>query len=255
MSARPARPEDGVAWVTGASAGIGRAVAEELSRRGWTVAISARRAAELEAMEAANPRFIAAPCDITDAESIEAALAAIEARGRPVALAVLNAGTYVPTEIERFDAAAWRRQVEVNLNGTAQCLAALLARMLARASGQIGIVASVAGYRGLPRAGAYGATKAALINLAESLRLELAPRGILVNLVNPGFVRTPLTDRNDFPMPFLMEVEPAARRLVDGLESGRFETTFPRRFTWMLKLLRILPYALYFRLAARTVRR
>ena len=255
MSARPARPEDGVAWVTGASAGIGRAVAEEFSRRGWTVAISARRADELLAMEAANPRFIAAPCDITDAESIEAALAAIEARGRPVALAVLNAGTYVPTEIEQFDAAAWRRQVEVNLNGTAQCLAALLARMLARASGQIGIVASVAGYRGLPRAGAYGATKAALINLAESLRLELAPRGILVSLVNPGFVRTPLTDRNDFPMPFLMEVEPAARRLVDGLESGRFETTFPRRFTWMLKLLRMLPYALYFRLAARTVRR
>jgi len=255
MNARPARPDDGVAWVTGASAGIGRAVAEEFSRRGWTVAISARRADELLAMAAANPSVIAAPCDITDAASIEAALAAIEARGRPVALAVLNAGTYVPTEIEAFDLVGWRRQVEVNLNGTAACLAVLLPRLLARGAGQLGIVASVAGYRGLPRAGAYGATKAALINLAESLRLELAPRGIAVSLVNPGFVRTPLTDKNDFPMPFLMEVEPAARRLVDGLESGRFETTFPRRFTWMLKLLRILPYALYFRLAARTVRR
>jgi NAD(P)-dependent dehydrogenase (short-subunit alcohol dehydrogenase family) len=254
MTARPARPEDGIAWVTGASAGIGRAVAEELARRGWTVAISARRAAELEAMAAANPRFIAAPCDISDAASVDAAVTAIEAR-RPIALAVLNAGTYVPTEITAFDLAAWRQQIEVNLNGTAACLAALLPRLLGRRAGQVGIVASVSGYRGLPRAGAYGATKAALINLAESLRLELAPRGICVSLVNPGFIRTPLTDRNDFPMPFLMEVEPAATRLVDGLASGRFETTFPKRFTWLLKLLRIVPYALYFRITAGTVRK
>jgi NAD(P)-dependent dehydrogenase (short-subunit alcohol dehydrogenase family) len=206
-------------------------------------------------MAAANPKFIPAPCDISDAASIVAAVNGIEAGGRPIALALLNAGTYIPTEIDRFDLQDWRRQIEVNLNGTAACLAALLPQMLARQSGQIGIVASVSGYRGLPRAGAYGATKAALINLAESLRLELKPRGVCVSLINPGFIRTPLTDKNDFPMPFLMEVEPAARRLVDGLESGRFETTFPRRFTWMLKLLRLLPYALYFRLTARTVRR
>lgn len=255
MSARAARPEDGVAWVTGASAGIGRALAEELARRGWAVAISARRATELDAMAAANPKFIAAPCDISDAASVEAALAAIEARGRPVALSVLNAGTYLPTEIDAFDLAQWRTQIEVNLNGTASCLAALLPRLLARGSGQVAFVASVAGYRGLPRAGAYGATKAALINLAESLRLELAPRGICVSLVNPGFIRTPLTDKNDFPMPFLMEVAPAARRMADGLASGRFETTFPKRFTWLLKALRVLPYALYFRLTAGTVRR
>jgi NAD(P)-dependent dehydrogenase (short-subunit alcohol dehydrogenase family) len=255
MRARPAAPSDGVAWVTGASAGIGRAVAEELARRGWTVAISARRADALERMAAANAAFIAAPCDITDAAGVAAAVAAIEARGRPIALAVLNAGTYIPTEIRAFDLGDWRTQIEVNLNGTAACLAALLPRLLDRGAGQVCLVASVAGYRGLPRAGAYGATKAALINLAESLRLELAPRGICMSLVNPGFIRTPLTDRNDFPMPFLMEVEPAARRLVDGLESGRFETTFPRRFTWMLKLLRLLPYALYLPLAGRTVRR
>jgi NAD(P)-dependent dehydrogenase (short-subunit alcohol dehydrogenase family) len=255
MTARAARPEDGVAWVTGASAGIGRAVAEALAADGWTVAISARRAEELERMAAANAKFIAAPCDITDAAGIEAAVAAIEARGKPIALAVLNAGTYVPTEIGAFDLGQWRTQIEVNLNGTAACLAALLPRMLPRGAGQIGIVASVSGYRGLPRAGAYGATKAGLINLAESLRLELAPRGICVSLVNPGFVRTPLTDRNDFPMPFLMEVAPAARRLVDGLASGRFETTFPRRFTWLLKVLRLLPYGLYFALTKRTVRK
>lgn len=255
MSARAARPEDGIAWVTGASAGIGRAVAEELARRGWQVAISARREADLEAMAAANPKFIAVPCDITDAAGVAAAVSRIEGTGRPIALALLNAGTYVPTEITAFDLDAWKRQIDVNLNGTAACLAALLPGMLARQAGQIGIVSSVSGYRGLPRAAAYGAGKAALINLAESLRLELAPRGVCVSLINPGFIRTPLTDKNDFPMPFLMEVAPAASRLVDGLASGRFETTFPKRFTWMLKLLRLLPYALYFRLLAGTVRR
>jgi NAD(P)-dependent dehydrogenase (short-subunit alcohol dehydrogenase family) len=255
MSARPARPEDGIAWVTGASAGIGRAVAEELASRGWQVAISARRAADLDAMATANKNFLAVPCDITDAAGVAAALARIEGAGRPVALALLNAGTYVPTEITAFDLESWKRQIDVNLNGTAACLAALLPGMLARKAGQIGIVSSVSGYRGLPRAAAYGAGKAALINRAESLRLELAPRGVCVSLINPGFIRTPLTDKNDFPMPFLMEVAPAASRLVDGLASGRFETTFPKRFTWMLKLLRLLPYALYFRLLAGTVRK
>lgn len=255
MSARPSRPEDGIAWVTGASAGIGRAVAEELARRGWQVAISARRAADLDAMAAANKNFLSVPCDITDAAGVAAAVARIEATGRPVALALLNAGTYVPSDVTAFDLDAWKRQIDVNLNGTAACLAALLPGMLARKAGQIGIVSSVSGYRGLPRAAAYGAGKAALINLAESLRLELAPRGVCVSLINPGFIRTPLTDKNDFPMPFLMEVAPAASRLVDGLASGRFETTFPKRFTWMLKFLRLLPYALYFRLLAGTVRK
>jgi NAD(P)-dependent dehydrogenase (short-subunit alcohol dehydrogenase family) len=204
----------------------------------------------LATIAAGDPRLVAAPCDITDPASIAKAL-----DGRAVALAVLNAGTWAASDITRFDLAQFRTQVEVNLVGTAACIGALLPAMLQRGRGQIAIVSSVAGYRGLPRAAGYGASKAGLINLAESLRLELAPRGVLVSLVNPGFVKTPMTDVNDFPMPFLMQPEAAARRLVDGIGTSRFETTFPRRFTWLLKLLRVLPYPLYLALAGRAVKR
>ena len=130
----------------------------------------------------------------------------------------------------------------------------LLPRLIARRAGHVAVVASVAGYRGLPSAAGYGASKAALINLCEALKPELDGCGVRLSLINPGFVRTPLTDRNPFPMPFLMDADDAAERLVRGLESGRFETTFPRRFTWGLKLLRCLPYALYFPLTRRLVR-
>jgi short-subunit dehydrogenase len=127
--------------------------------------------------------------------------------------------------------------------------------MIARGTGQIAIVSSVAGYRGLPRAIAYSATKAALIAMAESLKFDLDQTGVMINVINPGFVKTPLTDRNDFPMPFLMPVEAAAKRIADGLARGRFEIAFPRRFAAILKLMRILPYALYFPLVGRTTQR
>jgi NAD(P)-dependent dehydrogenase (short-subunit alcohol dehydrogenase family) len=256
MTARVAGHADGFAWVTGASSGLGRATALALARRGWCVVATARRTDELLKLAAeridGQGGIVAAPADTTDAAAVRAALAQAEAQtGRTCALAILNAGTYVPTKAENFDLAGWRTQIEVNLNGTATCLDAILPGMILRGRGQVAFVASIAGYRGLPDAGAYGATKAALINLAEAMRLDLAPKGIMVNLVNPGFIRTPLTDRNSFPMPFLMEVEPAAERLVEGLATGRFETTFPKRFTWILKFLRLLPYALYFPAVAR----
>jgi short-subunit dehydrogenase len=138
--------------------------------------------------------------------------------------------------------------------GAVNGIAAVLPRMIARRAGHIAIVSSVAGYRGLPSAAAYGASKAALINLAESLKPDLDKHGVRVSLVNPGFVRTPLTDRNTFPMPFLMEVDDAAAQFVAGLDKGKFEITFPRRFTFLLKLARMLPYALYFRLVKRATR-
>jgi short-subunit dehydrogenase len=143
----------------------------------------------------------------------------------------------------------------VNLIGTANALAAVMPSMIARSRGQIAIVSSVAGYRGLPRAIAYSATKAALIAMAESLKFDLDRAGVMVNVVNPGFVKTPLTDRNDFPMPFLMRVEDASRRIVEGLASGRFEVCFPRRFAYILKAMRLVPYALYFPLVGRTTGR
>ncbi len=249
----PARPADGIAWITGASAGIGRAVVLRLLQDGWTVAVTARRADELHAMAAEHPgRIIAAPGDVTDAGQMRAAVATAQAQaGRPIALAILNAGTYVPMSAEHFDAAAFKLQVDVNLGGTANALAAVMPGLIARRRGQLAIVASVAGYRGLPTALAYAATKAALIAMTESLKFDLDRFGVLTHIINPGFVRTPLTGKNTFPMPFIIEADDAARRIVRGLGSTRFEIAFPGRFVFILKLLRILPYRLFFPLVGR----
>lgn len=254
---RPARPGDGLAWITGASSGIGRQLALELVARGWTVAATARREPELAALAAeAKGRIVVAPADVTDAQAVSAAVHRVQTEaGRPIALAALNAGTYLHDSAQRFDLDAFARQVRVNIDGTAIALASVMPAMIARGAGQIAIVSSVAGYRGLPRAIAYSATKAALIAMAESLKFDLDRSGVMINVVNPGFVKTPLTDRNDFPMPFLMPVEAAAKRIADGLARGRFEIAFPRRFAAILKLMRILPYALYFPLVGRTTRR
>jgi NADP-dependent 3-hydroxy acid dehydrogenase YdfG len=247
-------PAAGVVWITGASSGIGRALALRLAQQGRRVVISARRADTLAALALAHPgRIVAWPLDVTDAASVAAAVPAIEAAHGPIALAVLNAGTHEPTPARSFRAATVRRLVEVNLMGVVHCLDATLAAMRPRRSGQIAVVASVAGYRGLPTAGGYGASKAALINLCEALRPECDGLGIRLQLVNPGFVETPLTERNPFPMPFLVPVDRAIDRLVAGLAGDAFEIAFPRRFAWILKLLRLLPYRLYFALIrART---
>jgi short-subunit dehydrogenase len=248
-----ATPKDGIAWITGASTGIGAAVAEELVAQGWTVAITARAADKLEALAARHPgKMIAAAGDVSDAAAMKAVHDTITREaGRPVALAILNAGAWQEMGADDFDLAAFRVMVEVNLIGTANCLDAVMAPMLARKSGQIAIVASVAGYRGLPRAVAYGATKAALISMSESLKFDFDKRGVTMTVVNPGFVRTPMTAVNTFPMPFLLEVDDAARRIVRGLASGRFEVAFPWQLVWPLKLLRILPSRLFFALLSR----
>lgn len=248
-----ARPQDGIAWITGASTGIGEAVARHMVSQGWTVAVTARAADKLEALAAAHPgRIIAAPCDVTDADAMKATLAHIETvSGRKVALAMFNAGAWREMGAADFDLAAFRVMMDTNLIGTAAGLDAVMPAMIARKSGQIAIVASVAGYRGLPRAVAYGATKAALISMAESLKFDLDPLGVTVTLVNPGFVKTPMTATNTFPMPFLLEVDDAAERIVRGLASGRFEVTFPWQLAWPLKFLQILPSRLFFWLVSR----
>lgn len=209
----------------------------------------------LEAFESEVQNVRALPLDVTDLQAIRTA--ANEAFGDDAPdLAIFNAGTYFPDEAETLDADAFRRTVDVNLMGVAHGLEAVLPGMVARGSGQIVIVSSVAGYRGLPRAASYGATKAALINLAESLRMDLGPRGILVQVVNPGFIDTPLTEKNDFPMPFLMPLDKAAEAFMAGISTSRFEITFPKRFTWILKAMRHLPNALYLRMVgSATVRR
>ncbi|MFO0295803.1 MAG: SDR family NAD(P)-dependent oxidoreductase [Rhodospirillales bacterium] len=241
-----------VTWITGASSGIGEALARRLAQDGRKVAVSARGAAALDGLAAAFPGAIApVPLDVTDAAACAAAVARIEDGLGPIELAVLNAGTHRPMSAQDFSAATLRRLVEINLFGVAHCLEPLLARMVARRRGHIAIVASVAGYGGLPTAAAYGPTKAALINMAESLRIDCENLGIRLQLVDPGFVKTPLTDRNEFPMPFLMPVEAAVDAFVAGLATDRFEITFPRRFALLLRLLNMLPYRAYFALVRR----
>ncbi len=240
----------GIVWITGASSGIGRAVALRLARDGAVVAASARSAAELESLAAeCRPgpgRIVPFTLDVADEGASRLAVAEIEARLGPIGTAILNAGTHMPMGARDFSAATARRLMEVNYMGVVNALAALLPRLVERRRGHLAIVASVAGYRGLPTAAAYGPTKAALINLCECLKPELDSLGIGLQLVNPGFVRTPLTDRNEFPMPFLVEVEDAAARICAGLAGRRFEVAFPRRFVLLLKLARLLPYRAYF---------
>jgi len=240
-----------LAWITGASTGIGRALALRLARAGWRIAASARGIEALKSLEEENGAIRAFPVDVTDASAVARTAAEIEGAFGPIDLVVANAGTHSPTPADAFDAAVVRRLIEVNLIGATNTLAAAMPAMIARKGGHIAIVASVAGYRGLPRAAAYSASKAGLIALAEGLKFDLDRAGVKIQVINPGFVRTPLTDKNDFPMPFLMEVDEAVERIVRGLASDRFEICFPRRFAWMLKLLGLLPDRLYFPLVAK----
>jgi len=239
-------------WITGASSGIGAAVARVLLEQGARVAVSARSAPELERMVALHgDAAIALPLDVTDAAAADSALQRIVAAWGGIDFVLFCAGTHQPARAWELDAGAARRLVDVNLNGVLNGLPPVVRQMLRQQSGAIGIVSSVAGYGGLPTALVYGATKAALINLAETLYLDLSPRGIGVFLVNPGFVKTPLTDRNQFHMPALIGVDEAAREILAGLARGRFEIHFPRRFTRWLKLLQLLPYRFYFALVRR----
>jgi len=243
------------AWITGGGSGIGRALALELAAAGWQVAISARSASALDAIAGpSGGRILAFPLDVCDPAAQLATLAAIEAQIGPLDLAILNAGTHHPMGLADFTAETAQRLMAVNYFGVVHGLAALLPRMGARRAGQIALVASVAGYRGLPSAAAYGPTKAALINLAESLRPEAVRAGIDLRLINPGFVATPLTDRNDFPMPDCISAEDAARAIRQGLAGSAFEIAFPWRFSRVMKLLRILPDRLFFALTTRMLR-
>ncbi|MEJ8572409.1 SDR family NAD(P)-dependent oxidoreductase [Microbaculum marinum] len=235
------------AWVVGASSGIGRATARRLAASGVRVAASSRSRPELSALADEGRGGIAAyPLDVTDRDGLLQAVPAIDDELGPIDLVVLSAGIWEPFEPDSFDPAAFSANMEVNYLGAVNAIAAVLPAFRARGSGQIAIVASVAGYVGLPKAATYGPTKAALINLAECLRCELDGSGVTVCVVNPGFVETRLTAKNDFPMPFLMSAEEAADRMIRGLATGRFEVAFPRRLTWLMKLARLLPYPVYF---------
>ena len=234
-------------WIIGASTGIGRATAAALHRQGARVVVSARSSPALLEFAQAFPGSLALPLDVTDAGAVrQAAQTVLERHGGRLDLVVYCAGHYRELRATEFDLAQMEQHLAVNYRGALHMLDALLAPMLAAGRGHISLVGSVAGYRGLPRALAYGPTKAALNNLAEGLYLDLHPRGLGVSIVNPGFVDTPMTSANPFPMPALLTPDQAAARMLRGWAQGRFEMNFPRRFTRWVRLLRCLPDAWYF---------
>lgn len=244
---KPVRSWEGrCVWIIGASSGIGESTARLLLERGAEVVLSARRAATLEALCEGQPRALPVPLDITDAASLHEARSRILRHGWRLDLVLVVAGGYHAMRADGFNLEQANRLLDLNLRGIYNCLDTVLPTLLRQGSGGIGIVASVAGYGGLPKALVYGPTKAALINLTETLYLDLARRGIAVYQINPGFVATALTAGNDFAMPALMSPEAAARALVRGLERGDFHIHFPRRFSNCLRLLRLLPYSAYF---------
>lgn len=242
-----------VVWITGASTGIGAEIAKQLAEQNVVVATSARKVDVLNAAAKLSSNLKPYPLDVTDAAAVATTFAQIENDLGPVDLVIAGAGTYAPLHLDQFKAEAFQSTYQVNYLGVINVLAAILPTFRAKKSGHIVWIASVAGYIGLPQAASYGPTKAALINLAECLQPDLAVEGITTSIINPGFVKTPLTAQNDFDMPFLMEVEDAARLTIAGLAKKKFEIAYPWKFVWILKALQLLPYNWFFSLVRKFV--
>ena len=239
-------------WIVGASSGIGQATAAALHGLGARVIVSARQAQALEIFVQQHPGSQALALDTTDRQTVQAATAQLLAQG-PLDCVMYCAGHYTAMRADALDLDDMLRHVDVNFLGALHLLSAILPAMLARGAGHISLVGSVAGYRGLPQSLAYGPTKAALINLAETLYLDLHPHGLGVSIINPGFVQTPLTANNPFAMPALLTPAQAATAIVQGWARGAFEIHFPKRFTLWMKALRLLPNRAYFFLIRRAI--
>ncbi len=238
-------PADGAAWVTGASSGIGRSLAHKLAQEGWRVYATARSADALEELSREEPRIVAAPGDVTKPEEMRAIVERIRREEGRLALAILNAGVYHPMRAQAYDVAKAAQTIEVNLTGVSNCVGPTMEAMLGQervngGRGCLALVASVAGYRGLPRAAPYSATKAGLIAMGEALAFDLAPRDVRISVINPGFVETEATAVNDFQMPFLMKPREAADHIIAGLKRGGYEIAFPTPFVLILKTLGLL---------------
>ena len=238
-------------WVIGASSGIGRATASALHAQGARVTVSARNGAALEEFVQAHPGSQALALDCTDRAAVLAAAGALQADALPDCV-LYCAGHYQAMRASAIDVDDMLRHLQVNYQGALYLLEALLPALRQRGSGHLAFVSSVAGYRGLPNSLAYGPTKAALTNLAETLHLDLQADGIGVSVINPGFVETPLTAGNTFTMPGLITPAQAAQAILKGWAQGAFEIHFPKRFTWWMKALRAMPNRCYFFLVRKT---
>jgi NAD(P)-dependent dehydrogenase (short-subunit alcohol dehydrogenase family) len=237
-------------WIVGASSGIGEATASALHAKGAKVIVSARKQQALLDFVASHPGAQALVLDATDRQAVQAAAQQVRAAGR-LDCVVYCAGHYAAMRAFAMDLADAVRHMQVNYVGALHVLDAVLPQLLSQGAGHISLVGSVAGFRGLPNSLAYGPSKAALINLAETMYLDLKDKGIGVSIINPGFVKTPLTSGNDFSMPALLTPQQAARAILKGWAGGAFEIHFPKRFTLWLKLLQLIPYRIYFALVGR----
>lgn len=250
MAIYRADPKDGVAWITGGATGMGRRLALDLARDGWTIAVTSRSQDPIEpVIEAAASlpgKILPFYCDVTDEAGMAATVEAIEKLAGPIVLAILNAGVYIPAHGEALDLATFRESYEVNLFGVLNGLIPAVAQMQKRNRGHVVLIGSVTAYFGWPTLAAYGATKAALNNMADALRYDFVKMNIRIQIFNPGFVDTSLAAKNTYLMPYLMPVEKASMRMVKAIRSGGYETTFPWRLTWALKFMRAWPHALLF---------
>ena len=243
---------DKTIWITGASTGIGRALAIKFAKNGWNVAASARRENLLKELEELNQNIYSFPLDVTDKEKCKEVFKKIEDKFKTIDISFFSTGTWDPGKEKEIDVEQIENVMKVNFFGTLNCIKSVEKYYRNKKSGHISIVSSIAGYRGLPNSTGYGPSKSALNNLAESLFFDFKRYGVRVSLISPGFIKTPMTDKNDFKMPFLRTTDFAADKIYEGLvNSNKFEIHFPKQLTLILKLLRILPYTLYLKLISK----
>ena len=242
-------------WITGASTGIGKAAAEKFSKEGWKVAISARRAELLKNIAQDNNIFDY-PLDVTDEKKVDEVFKKILEDFKNIDLCIFGAGTYEPKLEKEISQEQIRKTMEVNFFGVVNCIKAVEEYFKNIKNGHISIVSSIAGYRGLPNSSGYGPSKAALSNLAESLYFDFKKHNVRISLISPGFIKTPMTDKNKFRMPFIKSPEFAANKIYNGLvKSNAFEITFPKQLTTIFKFFRILPNKIYLFLIKKLVKR
>ena len=245
-----------VIWITGASSGIGRCLALKFANEGWVVAASARREDLLKELNSVNQNIHSFPIDVTNIDQCKTVFKSIIEKFKDVEISVFGTGIHDPRSEKSFNLEKIREITEVNYFGTLNCINAVYDYYKNKESGQISIVSSVAGYRGLPAAGAYCASKSALSSFAESLYFEMKRRNVRVSLVCPGFIKTPMTDKNDFPMPMIKSPEFAADQMYTGLiKKTGFEIHFPKAFTFLMKFLKILPSSIYFKIVEKGMKK
>jgi short-subunit dehydrogenase len=242
-------------WITGASSGIGRAAAEKFAKEGWKVAVSARRKELLDELSK-NQNISSFPLDVTDRSQINNTFKNILNEFNELDICLFSSGTYEPKDEQSIDPDRIKNVINVNFLGVIDCVKTVEDYFKNKKTGHISIVSSIAAYRGLPNSSGYGPSKAALTNFCESIYFDFKKFGVRVSIVSPGFIKTPLTDKNDFPMPFLKTPEYAAEKIFSGLvKTNSFEIHFPKGLTLTLKFLRILPYKLYLFLVDKLVKR